>query len=89
MWDNAIQNALKKELTPNIKLTPKVKEEIKKKIAHPADLDGSNRIIILKITGEQIGPSGAGASVVRVGGGLTAPNSVAATGKAVKEGMNK
>ena len=67
-----------------IELSPAAKEEVKKQFAAAPDSQG-NRIVILKITGEQIGPSGAGASVVRMSGGLNAPNAVAATDDAVNK----
>ena len=85
---------LKQRATPKsgaaakIELSPAAKKEVQEKFASPPDSKG-NRIVILKITGEQIGPSGSEGTVVRVNSGLSAPNSVAATGTAVKEGMDK
>ena len=78
------QQAHSKPTMTKIELSPAAKEEVKKQFAAPPDSQG-NRIVILKITGEQIGPSGAGASVVRMSGGLNAPNAVAATDDAVNK----
>ena len=70
--------------TSKIILTNAAKKEVEKQFAASRD-SNEDRIVILKITGEQIGPSGAGQSVVRASGGLNAPVAVAATGNAVKK----
>jgi len=74
----------KEKVTFDVALTPAAQKQVLKKLSHPPDSQG-NRIVILKITGEQIGPSGAGQAVVRASGGLSGPVAVAATDNAVRK----
>ena len=74
----------KEKVTFDVALTPAAQNQVLKKLSQPADSQG-NRIVILKITGEQIGPSGAGQAVVRASGGLSGPVAVAATDNAVRK----
>ena len=74
----------KEKVTFDVALTPAAQKQVLKKLSQPPDSQG-NRIVILKITGEQIGPSGAGQAVVRASGGLSGPVAVAATDNAVRK----
>ena len=78
----AIPPGTKEKVTLDVALTDAAQKKILDSLRKPADAHG-NRIVILKITGEQIGPSGAGQAVVRASGGLKAPVAVAATAAAV------